>query len=171
MPKAILLSITKFFKRSTLLTILWLFTTNINRTGVAWAGCSTNTFVTKSLSHPFPQNCRNTFTPKPYKLGTWYFEIMVTYLYMSRVTWNYLQCSCTYVHCSCNYITVPAPCFIAPVLWFADSSLFQCSITFHHLTWRHMVILSFRCWGTRGTWRDPWTSPRSSREWGSMPCR
>ena len=77
-----------------------------NRPGVAGAVLKSpllliNSF-SQSVSHPFPPNLQDTFTSKPYELGTWNFERMFTSLNVSDVTCHLSCVTCQMSHVTCH---------------------------------------------------------------------
>ena len=56
------------------------------------------------VSHPFPPNLKNTFTPKPYELLTWLFEKMFTSLLVSHVTCHLSCVTCHMSHVTCQML-------------------------------------------------------------------
>ena len=55
-----------------------------------------------SLTHPFPPNLQDTFTPKPYELRTRNFEKMFTSLHVSHVTCHISRVTCHILWVMCH---------------------------------------------------------------------
>ena len=79
----------------------WLYRQQyIKQTRYIW-GCFTNIFVIQSLCGPFSFNLQNTVFPKPYELGSWKVERMITPHHASHVTCHMSHIICFFVFLFC----------------------------------------------------------------------